>query len=299
MSIANEITRLQNAKTSIKTPPPPQGVTVGDGTLNTYASKIDAIKTGITPTGTINITENGTYDVTDKASADVNVNANVSEYFDSNIHYGASSTSGLNQIIKKCPPVNISGTSAGYMFALCSALTEIPQLDTSKVTNMEEMFVNCSSLTEIPQLDTSKVTNMSRMFVNCSSLTEIPQLDTSKVTNMYWLFRSCSSLTSLPLLNAESVTAVTQMLHSCNSLATFGGLQNLGQAYLTTQATNYGAYKLDLSSCSKLIHDSLMNVINNLYDIATKGVKTQQLVLGSTNIAKLTAEEIAIATNKG
>ena len=161
------------------------------------------------------------------------------------------------------------------------------------------MFALCSALTEIPQLDTSKVTNMEEMFVNCSSLTEIPQLDTSKVTNMYWLFRSCSSLTSLPLLNAESVTAVTQMLHSCKSLATFGGLQNLGQAYLTTQATNYGAYKLDLSSCSKLIHDSLMNVINNLYDIATKGVKTQQLVLGSTNIAKLTAEEIAIATNKG
>jgi len=42
-----------------------------------------------------------------------------------------------------------------------------------------------------------------------------------------------------------------------------------------------------------------MNVINNLYDIATKGCNTQQLVLGSTNIAKLTAEEIAIATNKG
>ena len=300
MSIANEITRLQNAKTSIKTSIENKGVIVGDGTLNTYASKIDEIETGITPTGTINITENGTYDVTDKASANVNVNSgDVSEYFGNTISKGASSTSGLNQIIKKCPPVNISGTSAEYMFALCSALTEIPQLDTSKVTNMEEMFVNCSSLTEIPQLDTSKVTNMSRMFVNCSSLTEIPQLDTSKVTNMYWLFRSCSSLTSLPLLNAESVTAVTQMLHSCKSLATFGGLQNLGQAYLTTQATNYGAYKLDLSSCSKLIHDSLMNVINNLYDIATKGVKTQQLVLGSTNIAKLTAEEIAIATNKG
>ena len=91
MSIANEITRLQNAKTSIKTSIENKGVTVGDGTLNTYASKIDAIKTGITPTGTINITENGTYDVTDKASADVNVNANVSEYFDSNIHSGASS----------------------------------------------------------------------------------------------------------------------------------------------------------------------------------------------------------------
>lgn len=41
------------------------------------------------------------------------------------------------------------------------------------------------------------------------------------------------------------------------------------------------------------------NVINNLYDIKSKGVKNQRLQLGDTNKAKLTAEEIAIATNKG
>ena len=42
-----------------------------------------------------------------------------------------------------------------------------------------------------------------------------------------------------------------------------------------------------------------MNAINDLYDIASAGVQPQKLVLGSTNLAKLTAEEIAIATNKG
>lgn len=42
-----------------------------------------------------------------------------------------------------------------------------------------------------------------------------------------------------------------------------------------------------------------MNLINNLYDIASKGCKTQQLKLGATNLAKLSEEEIAIATNKG
>ena len=42
-----------------------------------------------------------------------------------------------------------------------------------------------------------------------------------------------------------------------------------------------------------------MNIINNLYDIKTKGCNPQGLVLGSINLAKLTSEEIAIATNKG
>lgn len=45
--------------------------------------------------------------------------------------------------------------------------------------------------------------------------------------------------------------------------------------------------------------ESLMNIINNLYDIATAGVQPQKLQLGSTNLAKLTDEEKVIATNKG
>ena len=42
-----------------------------------------------------------------------------------------------------------------------------------------------------------------------------------------------------------------------------------------------------------------MNVINNLYDLTANGLSGQTLTLGSTNMAKLTADEIAIATNKG
>lgn len=92
---------------------------------------------------------------------------------------------------------------------------------------------------------------------------------------------------------------IDSMFRYVTKLTNFGGLKDLGKNYLTTANENYGYYKLDLSSCTSLTHNSLMNVINNLYDIATAGVKTQQLVLGSTNLAKLTTEEIAIATNKG
>lgn len=178
-------------------------------------------------------------------------------------------------------------------------LLAIPQLDTSEVTNMDSMFYSCYSLMTIPLLNTSKVTDMSNMFSSCRSLITIPKLDTSNVTNMRSMFYSCYLLTTIPQLNTSKVTNINGMLYQCNSLTNFGGLENLGQAYSTTQSANYSNYKLDLSTCTALTHDSLMNVINNLYDIATKGCNTQQLVLGSTNIAKLTAEEIAIATNKG
>ena len=45
MSIASEIERLKNAKSSIKAAIENKGVQVGDGTIDTYASKINEIST--------------------------------------------------------------------------------------------------------------------------------------------------------------------------------------------------------------------------------------------------------------
>ena len=95
------------------------------------------------------------------------------------------------------------------------------------------------------------------------------------------------------------MTNVITILQGCSELTEFGGLENYGKAFETTKSENYNDYRLDIHECTKLTHDSLMNVINNLYDIKTKGCNPQSLVLGSTNISKLSAEEIAIVTNKG
>ena len=90
-----------------------------------------------------------------------------------------------------------------------------------------------------------------------------------------------------------------EIFDDCSRLINVGGLQNLGQAYSTTASANNADYYLSLIDNKQLTHDSLMNVINNLYDIKSKGCNPQSLVLGSTNISKLSAEEIQIATDKG
>ena len=105
------------------------------------------------------------------------------------------------------------------------------------------------------------------------------------------MFSGCASLTTVPKLNASEVTSVSSFANNCSSLSNFGGLENLGKGYSTTQNANYSSYKLDLSSCKKLTEQSLINVLTNLYDIKTKGCKAQQVVIGSTNLAKLTSEE--------
>ena len=202
--------------------------------------------------------------------------------------------------LKTIPLIDTSKvTNAQSMFSNCSSLKTIPLINTSKTTNMNNMFIDCSKLEEIPLLDTSNVTSAFSMFQRCSALITIPQLDTSKITEARQIFAQCTSLTTVPLLNCSSVMWVSNIFQSCQKLENLGGLYNLGNNYSTSISANDFDRKLNLFDSRNLTHDSLMNVINNLYDIAAKGVKTQKLEIGSTNLAKLTTEEIAIATNKG
>lgn len=193
---------------------------------------------------------------------------------------------GVVRLIEEVPEITLlkfgTHTRAINLFKNFQGLKKLPFIDTSEVSSASSMFYNCQSLKEIPQYDTKKFTTCGSIFYNCISLETIPKLDLS----------SCMSLGSTSFYN-------------CLKLTNLGGFINLGKGY-TSKRNNYSSYILDLSYCVELTHDSLMNVINDLYDlnltydVANGGtLYTQQLILGSTNIAKLTAEEIAIATNKG
>lgn len=165
-------------------------------------------------------------------------------------------------------------------------------------TNASRLFYQYP-LKELPDLlETDKITNMENMFSSCKLIKTIPNINTSNVTNMSEMFYGCFELETLQKLNCSNVERINDVVTNCTKLQNIGGFENLGQAYKTTMAANYYYYRLALSN-NELTHDSLMNVINNLYDIKTKGCNPQSLVLGSTNLAKLTSEEVAIATEKG
>jgi len=132
---------------------------------------------------------------------------------------------------------------------------------------------------------------MSSAFGGCNSMITIPQLNTNKVTTMSGVFSGCQALTTIPLLDTSNVVNISNAFQSCAKLTTFGGLRNLGQGYTNTSSANISSYTLTLSASTKLTEQSIINVLNNLYDIATKGCKVQKVVLGATNLAKLTSEE--------
>lgn len=181
-------------------------------------------------------------------------------------------------------------TNCYQMFGYCRGLSEIPLFNTSNITRMGWMFLRCSTLTTIPLFDMQNVTDTISMFNTCINLVSIPSLNTSNVIEAGSMFYNCYKLTTIPLLDFSKVQNVYNIFQANNELTNVGGFQNLGQAYLTTTSANNSNYSLSMI-LGKLTEQSMINVLNNLYDIATKGCKTQTVRFGTNNLAKLTSEE--------
>ena len=217
----------------------------------------------IIPTGNIEIIENGVYNVREKETANVNIP------------------------ILKLGTKNI--TSNGTYKASDDNLDGYSEVtvETSGV-NINDYFVEKMNY---------KMCEIRKM------IKQVPSINTSACNSFQSIFSNCSNLETIPELDASNVTSVYNAFVNSSNVVNFGGFKNLGQAYSTGENANYSSYKLDLSACTKLTEQSLINVLNNLYDIATKGCKTQQVVLGNTNLVKLTSTEgqqaLTNATAKG
>ena len=185
--------------------------------------------------------------------------------------------------------VNDSHTDLRDMFAACDELVSVntEDWDTSNVTDMSAMFHSCISLTtlDLSSFDTSKVIHMTEVFNSCNSLQSLnlSNWDTSKVKEMNYMFQYCINLVNLDLssFDMSNVTITNNMFYSCRALTNLQAPRNISA-------------DINFSSCTNLTHDSLMSIINNLATISGK-----TLTLGETNLAKLSEEEKAIATNKG
>jgi surface protein len=147
------------------------------------------------------------------------------------------------------------------------------------------------------------------MFNNCSKLTniDVSSFNTSNVTGSAQMFQGCKALVDLDLSHFDfsKVNSIITMFGNCTNLTNFKSPKNVGKAF-TQKTNNYQPYQMTYSSSTKLTHESLIDIFDNLYDLnlihntANGGtLYTQKLTIGATNKAKLTSEEIAIATNKG
>ena len=175
------------------------------------------------------------------------------------------------------------------MFRDCNGLTslDLSGWDTSEVKDMSYMFRSCINLTslDLSGWKTYNVTDMNNMFIACSNLInlDVSGFDTSKVTNMSYMFQNCRGLTSLDLSGWDTgkVTNMSNMFSGCSGLTSLDSMMNISTSLSLSDTI------LDVSS--------LLDVIDNLATLTS----TKTLTLDTVLLAKLTAEQIAVATNKG
>lgn len=147
------------------------------------------------------------------------------------------------------------------------------------VKNLKQRLIDCNVELLISN------TSISQMFHGCQS-TEYPKLDVSQTNSMSNAFYSCKAQ------KLEFIVAAKTTFH----YGTFSSCTSLTEIYLEGELATNGLTVNNL----KLTHDSLMSIINCLKDYSdnTSGT-TYKVTLGSTNLAKLTNEEKAMATEKG
>lgn len=181
-------------------------------------------------------------------------------------------------------------TSLTGVFAHCRKLEKVPNWNTQNVNDFSWCFQNCRSL-DITTFnwDTSMGNSFDAMFSEGGdNFLHAPVMNTSNAQGVDNMYGNCWNIQSVPeydfssLINPPTLFGWTE----CPQLTELGGFRGLRIGW------DYGL----LDRCPNLTVESLMNVLNKLEDVSDN---PQNCCMGEVNMAKLTPEQIQVATSKG
>ena len=220
----------------------------------------------------------------------------------------------VEQIIAEPVPTNPRAVFAGDKSTSLVVPKALVVADMSKITDLSQCFFYCDGLTSLTLPDGfgQVAANLHQCFFFCHKLTSLTLPDGfgQAATDLFQCFYYCRGFTSLILPDGfgQAATDLTQCFFYCDGLTSLTLPDGFGQAVTVTKECFRGCVSLttitgnpnfkvalDLASGTNLTHDTLMVVINGLETVTT----TQTLILGSTNLAKLTDDEKKVATDKG
>lgn len=190
--------------------------------------------------------------------------------------------------LTKVPNINVTNSlNCRSMFYGCNNMSGKVVLDSPKVESFNNAFQLCEKVTEI-SIKTDSCTQLGYAFaVNYGLLEKVTLTDTSKVTSWVAAFNHARNLHTiegdLTIANTDNTSVI---FNYC------GALKNIRFKYIGVTKTN-----LSFASCSNLTVESLLSILNALSDNSAIDT-TYTVTLGATNLAKLTDDQIAIATAK-
>lgn len=178
-------------------------------------------------------------------------------------------------------------TTSAYIFKGCTGITNI---EVNRIWT--GMFYGCTNLVRAKALTTGSSGNTGNdVFTGCTKLQEVYLANNTKKIGAS-VFKNCSALKTVSLPSTIIDTDNDSLTSTSSSYYAFYGCTVLEDVQLG-QDWNMS---LRLNVSNNLTHDSMVAMFNSLKDLTGDTAKT--LTLGSTNLAKLTDEEKAIATNK-
>ena len=212
-------------------------------------------------------------------------------------------------------------------FSGCFSLIDVPLFNTTNMTDMVDMFRSCNSLTNLPTFDISSVTTMQQTFFNCLSLNNINFSGNSvNLLNLAGTFNNCQNLKTVSGINYKNVTSIASTFNStkitslknlntenCTNFTTFvsGSIKTI-ENLVTSAATSFSisgsrslvyidfdviSCDIDVSSCSLLSRDAIVNIFNKLKDLTSLPSKNINISQCFGRVY-LTSVDRLIATNK-
>lgn len=167
-------------------------------------------------------------------------------------------------------------------FRGCVSLIELKNMQFNG-SSREGVFRECRSLQKVDFGNTS-ITSLNRFCRETWGIKYV-NINTANVTNFNETFNS-SGIQVIESLNMDKATSASNFITTSYALISINSVSNI-------KITG-----LNFSSCSKINHDTLIRILNALYDYS-EATSSHTITLGSTNLAKLTEDEIAIGTDKG
>ena len=241
--------------------------------------------------------------------------------------WDVSCATSMGNMVKGCYNLTSSDLSSwdvskvnnmSNMFEDCKKWTDFSFMkswDLSSVTAFNTVFAR-SGISEFSGIVANNIKGyINGCFQNCSNLTKVSYegMNLINVTgNFYIGFTSCSSLKEVSFKNTNlQFTSAFAMFEKCDLLETIDftschfnynsdsvaynfGLTNSVKNIIFSENSFEGAPTVIINSTSLTV-DSLLSLFNALVNIPD----SRTLKIGSTNLAKLSPEQIKIATDKG
>lgn len=168
-------------------------------------------------------------------------------------------------------------------------------------TDGSDSFSSCTAVNNLPLLDTSNVTTMNRMFRSCNASTmDISGLDTSKCEDMYQMFGVCTKLTtrSFAHFDVSNVKDMGYMFYQCQKLKTIdfenwdvSNVETFDHFLSHSRVTKADTSKWDVSSCKNfnaMFNDTALTEIDlSKWNFASAEIFSQ-FFDGSTSLKKIT-----------